>query len=140
VLISKNKGATWTPYGGLTDPRTDLIEGAVVSINDNKVLQLFRTNTGCAFQSVSLDSGRTWQAAEPIAMPNPNSKMHVVSHCSLNHADRSLNHADCSLNHADRSLNHAHCSLNQADRSLNQVCVEPRPDFAAHVFLRLNIR
>ena len=29
-------------------------------------------------QSTSVDRGRTWAAAEPVSMPNPNSKLHMT--------------------------------------------------------------
>jgi len=78
VLVSQDRGVTWEVHGNLTDPRTDLIEGSLALVNGSKLKMLLRTNTGCAFQATSLDAGRSWGSAEPVSMPNPNSKSHMV--------------------------------------------------------------
>lgn len=78
VLVSRDSGNTWYTYGNLSDPRTGLIEGTVAQIPDGRLLMYLRSNTGCTFQSISGDRGRTWDTPEPANLPNPNSKLHMV--------------------------------------------------------------
>jgi predicted neuraminidase len=43
-----------------------------------ELLQLFRTTRNITYSSRSLDAGLTWGAPERNALPNPNSKLHVI--------------------------------------------------------------
>jgi len=91
VLISANAGDTWQVYGSLTDPRTSLIEGSLVELlpsdpyfliqnpmHKPRLRMFFRTSTGCAFQTESIDGGTTWSVSSPINLPNPNTKFHIL--------------------------------------------------------------
>ena len=78
VLISEDKGRTWTPHGSLSDPRTPLLEGALVQLDSGTLKMFFRTKTNCIFETRSKDGGRTWLPARPTYMPNPNSKFDVA--------------------------------------------------------------
>ena len=53
VLVSADKGSSWSARGNLTDPRTALIEGTVAVLESQKLLMLLRTQTGCTFRSTS---------------------------------------------------------------------------------------
>jgi len=78
VLVSHDKGGSWKPHGFLTHLNTTLIEGSLVELNNGTVLMVFRTTMGCLFQSASFDKGQTWGDTRPMAIPNPNSKVHLI--------------------------------------------------------------
>eukprot|EP00958_Prasinococcus_capsulatus_P017405 scaffold1960_cov332-Prasinococcus_capsulatus_cf.AAC.3 len=84
ALVSADDGATWersTPVRAAT--RTWLIEGTIVPLPDAKkggarLLQFYRTATGCLFAARSEDGGRTWSQPRATSLPNPNSKVHAL--------------------------------------------------------------
>ncbi|XRB20915.1 glycosyl hydrolase family 33 protein [Pseudoscourfieldia marina] len=106
VLISDDRGSTWTSHGFIVAPPEDntwLIENAcfelpkprhIVAIERDDapsfysgcyVHQLFRSSAGVAYLSTSTDDGMTWQKAERVSsLPNPNSKL---SACTLPRGD-----------------------------------------------------
>ncbi|KAK3259709.1 hypothetical protein CYMTET_31306, partial [Cymbomonas tetramitiformis] len=75
------EGSTWAAYGAIVAPpgvQTNLLEGSVVELLTGAVLMLLRSNTGCLFESISMDKGKTWSMAAPSRLPNPNSKVHIM--------------------------------------------------------------
>ena len=81
VLISTDEGRTWNPFGDISEPRTNLIEGSLVEVMSNgrpEVHLYFRAIVGCVFRSISFDYGRTWSRPEPLPISNPNTKFSVV--------------------------------------------------------------
>lgn len=78
VLISKDDGFTWRPYGRIRETRTNLIEGSLVEVGD-ELHMYFRAIVGCVFRSVSSDRGQTWSKPELIPISNPNTKFSVIS-------------------------------------------------------------
>mmetsp|Transcript_55647 Transcript_55647/g.176671 ORF Transcript_55647/g.176671 Transcript_55647/m.176671 type:complete len:379 (+) Transcript_55647:412-1548(+) len=81
VLWSGDQGKTWRAFGEIVDPagRTSLIEGSVAELRNHSVFMVFRTTVGCLYSSVSHDKGRTWAEPQSMAVPNPNSKVHMIS-------------------------------------------------------------
>lgn len=56
-------------------------QGAVFGIqpmHKPRLRMFFRTSTGCAFQTESIDGGTTWSVSSPINLPNPNTKFHIL--------------------------------------------------------------
>uniref|UniRef100_A0A7S0QUV7 Sialidase domain-containing protein n=1 Tax=Pyramimonas obovata TaxID=1411642 RepID=A0A7S0QUV7_9CHLO len=78
VLISADRGATWQAHGAVVSKRTTLIEGSLVQLTNHSIFMVFRTTTGCLFSSISKDKGLTWSEAQPMGIPNPNSKVHML--------------------------------------------------------------
>jgi len=93
VLVSSDRGLTWTPRGRVRNPTTWLIENTVASLHDAtqpspSLLMLFRTGAGHVYSCTSQDDGHTWTAAAPTELPNPNSKIGMTKcnfpECSYN--------------------------------------------------------
>eukprot|EP00854_Cymbomonas_tetramitiformis_P009877 gene9877-11698_t len=85
VLISADKGQTWTARGDLgnvaipgTQKSTWLIENSVVEVGKGGLLMLFRTLAGYVYMSLSSDKGLTWTPPRPTDIPNPDSKIQPV--------------------------------------------------------------
>jgi len=57
---------------------TWLIEGTVVPLDQGQLLQLFRTEAGNVYKSVSQDGGASWSAPKATELPNPNSKVSAI--------------------------------------------------------------
>lgn len=79
VLLSHDEGKSWRPHGRVTHERTKLIEGTAAQLLNGTVVMVFRSATGCLFKSVSHDDGRHWSEATAMPVPNPNSKVHMLS-------------------------------------------------------------
>ncbi|EDQ90976.1 uncharacterized protein MONBRDRAFT_23804 [Monosiga brevicollis MX1] len=75
VLISDDQGQNWTPYGCVNRSDTWLIENTLGTINNGSILQLFRTQIGYLYASVSNDNGETWSNAQPTPLQNPDAKV-----------------------------------------------------------------
>lgn len=108
VLVSTDEGATWTTHGRIIVPlnvthfqeptlalcvtntdRTGSI-GSTIDIHTSgravhnssqevRGIILFRSAVGHIYISRSSDAGVTWTAVEPTALPNPNSRVNLVS-------------------------------------------------------------
>ncbi|KAK3283648.1 hypothetical protein CYMTET_8664, partial [Cymbomonas tetramitiformis] len=85
VLISADKGQTWTARGDLgnvaipgTQKSTWLIENSVVEVGKGGLLMLFRTLAGYVYMSLSSDKGLTWTPPRPTDIPNPDSKIQAM--------------------------------------------------------------
>lgn len=72
VMISGNGGETWDTYGDVSSPK-GVIQPTVVERADGSLLMLMRSRDGEIWRSSSEDLGRTWEAAQPTDLPNPNS-------------------------------------------------------------------
>ena len=81
MLISEDKGRTWTAHGHLQGRRTWLIENAVAERRDGSLLMVFRTQVDFVYFSVSNDKGKTWSEAKILdrALPNPNAKTDLIA-------------------------------------------------------------
>lgn len=80
VLRSTDRGRSWSAAGALTADHTWLIENAVAESPEGTAVMVFRTSVGRVYAARSTDDGRTWSQAAPLAhLPNPNSKIDLVS-------------------------------------------------------------
>ncbi|KAK3261208.1 hypothetical protein CYMTET_29871, partial [Cymbomonas tetramitiformis] len=107
VLMSTDRGETWSAHGSLMHPSTSLIEGVLTELSGHRnhnhdmdgadapdgatdapdmhthrnatLMMLFRTNVGCTYRSFSHDRGYNWTTAEPLDLINPNSKLDMLS-------------------------------------------------------------
>ena len=81
VLISEDRGRTWTAHGHLTGRRTWLIENAVAERRDGSLLMVFRTQVDFVYFAISIDKGKTWSEAKVLdrALPNPNAKTDLIA-------------------------------------------------------------
>ncbi len=77
VMISGDGGETWNTYGDLSSPK-GVIQPTVVQRGDGSLLMLMRSRDGEIWRSTSDDLGRTWKAAEPTELPNPNCGVDMV--------------------------------------------------------------
>lgn len=77
VMISGDGGETWNTYGNLSSPK-GVIQPTVVQRGDGSLLMLMRSRDGEIWRSTSDDSGRSWEAAQPTELPNPNCSVDMV--------------------------------------------------------------
>lgn len=56
-----------------------LIENSVAELSDGRIIMVFRTTLGYIYKTFSLDGGKTWPMAVPSNLPNPNSKVSIMS-------------------------------------------------------------
>lgn len=68
----------WLEQMALSSNNTWLIEGTVVKYGNRELVQFFRTAVGKIYRSESTDGGMNWTTAEPISLPNPNSKLNAI--------------------------------------------------------------
>lgn len=82
VERSTDHGATWTKHGPITVPGEPygVIQPTLWETPDGEVRMLMRSTEriGRIVVSSSKDGGRTWAAARPSALPNPNAGIDVV--------------------------------------------------------------
>jgi len=71
AMISEDGGETWYTYGDLSSPK-GVIQPTVVQRKDGSLLMLMRSRDGEIWRSTSDDLGRSWEAAHPTDLPNPN--------------------------------------------------------------------
>ncbi|HRE83998.1 MAG TPA: sialidase family protein [Opitutaceae bacterium] len=79
VCRSDDDGRTWqrgTTY--LTAPKRGAMEPGLIELNDGRVLQIIRTQTGLIWHSYSRDQGNTWTEAAPWNIEAPESPSTLV--------------------------------------------------------------
>lgn len=77
VLVSEDGGESWTQ----SEPvRADcgVIQPALAPLPDDRLLMFLRSRGGAVFRALS-DDGLRWTAAEPTALPNPNSAVELIA-------------------------------------------------------------
>lgn len=80
VERSADDGKTWTKHGPIAIPGEPygLIQPTVVELGPNELRLFARTRQGFIYTADSRDAGRTWGAARPTSVPNPNSGIDCV--------------------------------------------------------------
>ena len=68
----------WLEQMALSSNNTWLIEGTVVRYGNKELVQFFRTAIGKVYRAESNDGGINWTNAEPVDLPNPNSKLNAI--------------------------------------------------------------
>jgi sialidase-1 len=72
VYRSDDDGETWTRGADeLEAPLRGAMEPGLIELNDGRVLQIIRTQTGRIWHSFSVDRGTSWSPAEPWLIPSP---------------------------------------------------------------------
>ena len=79
VLLSHDEGKSWRPHGRIVHENTKLIEGTAAQLTNGTVVMVFRSATGCLYRSLSYDDGHHWSEPYALPIPNPNSKVHMMS-------------------------------------------------------------
>lgn len=93
VLVTRDGGATYVPFGELGKGVNDswFIENSLVPLGplpyENAfgtngslaLLQVFRTELGAVYESVSTDGGQTWGPLVRTTIPNPDSKIYIAA-------------------------------------------------------------
>ena len=78
VEITSDGGRSWTKHGPIT-AHGGIIQPTIVAAPDGTLVMLCRSRAlGRVVRATSSDRGRTWSAAEPIDLPNPNSAIDAV--------------------------------------------------------------
>lgn len=82
VEITRDGGSTWSKHGPIFVPgqQRGIIQPALWRARDGKLRMLVRAtqNIGFICMAESGDEGRTWSAARPTSLPNPNSGLDAV--------------------------------------------------------------
>lgn len=81
VERSTDNGKTWTKHGPIPGPAPGgIIQPAIVPLKGGRLRMLVRSTAdiGRVSQADSSDGGRTWTAAQPTTLPNPNSGIDAV--------------------------------------------------------------
>jgi predicted neuraminidase len=75
VERSSDDGQTWTKHGPIAIPGEPfgLIQPTLVELAPDRLRLFARTRQGFIYRADSADGGRTWSAARPTSLPNPNS-------------------------------------------------------------------
>lgn len=78
VVVSTDKGATWTVKGACNVPEADreFDEHMLVERKDGSLWMLLRTRYGIA-ESFSKDKGRSWSAAKPSSLVHTSSRFFI---------------------------------------------------------------
>ncbi len=72
VYYSDDDGETWTRGADeLEAPMRGAMEPGLIELDDGRVLQIIRTQTGRIWHSFSTDRGASWSPAEPWTIPSP---------------------------------------------------------------------
>ena len=80
VLYTENQGLSWRMASEVQDTSTWLIESSIAELGDRGgLLQVYRTRAGHAYRGYSHDMGLTWTQPTRALLPNPNSKMCVLT-------------------------------------------------------------
>lgn len=81
VLISTDRGRSWKAYGELTMQQhgTWAIEGTVAEWSPDRLVMLLRTSSNYIYQSTSEDGGRKWTDLAVTVLPNPDTKVSLLS-------------------------------------------------------------
>ena len=80
VLYTENQGLSWRMASEVEDTSTWLIESSIAELGDQGgLLQVYRTRAGHAYRGYSHDMGLTWTQPTRALLPNPNSKMCVLT-------------------------------------------------------------
>ncbi|MBI1939958.1 MAG: exo-alpha-sialidase, partial [Acidobacteria bacterium] len=80
VERSADNGQTWTKQGPIVIPGGPfgLIQPTLVELAPDRLRLFARTRQGFIYTADSSDGGRTWSAARPTLLPNPNSGIDAV--------------------------------------------------------------
>jgi hypothetical protein len=76
LVVSTDRGATWSRRGQARVPERTFDESMLVERKDGSLWLLVRTKYGIG-ESVSTDHGRTWSPGQPSAIPHVNSRFHI---------------------------------------------------------------
>lgn len=79
VMISRDRGQTWSVGGYVEDPKTWLIQPAAEWSAQHGLLLLSQTAAGKVYSARSLNNGTSWTRPTPCKLTNPNSKISTVS-------------------------------------------------------------
>jgi predicted neuraminidase len=93
-LISDDGGDTWLQSQSLS-AGVGIIQPALASLRNGRLLMLLRSRGGAVYRSISLDeTARAWIPPEATSLPNPNSAVELVRLasgtlvCVYNHSTR----------------------------------------------------
>ena len=81
VLLSKDQGKSWSVVGSYRARGVRwLIEGTIAEVGNTKdLLLLHRSGEKYLYKQISKDGGKSWTNAERTSVPNPNSKVNLIS-------------------------------------------------------------
>jgi sialidase-1 len=79
VYYSDDDGRTWRPsQNKLTAPKRGAMEPGLIEMEDGKVMQILRTQTGLIWRAFSDNGGDFWTAAKPWSIRSPESPSTLV--------------------------------------------------------------
>lgn len=76
LVVSTDRGATWSRRGQARVPERTFDESMLVERKDGSLWLLVRTKYGIG-ESVSMDRGRTWSPGQPSAIPHINTRFFI---------------------------------------------------------------
>jgi predicted neuraminidase len=83
VLRSTDSGASFSLHGYIRHPDLSLWEPNVAELDDGSLVMLMRitgSESGAIWRSDSTDGGRSWSAPHPTDIPNPSTKLTVLTY------------------------------------------------------------
>lgn len=81
VLRSADAGATFTLHGYIAHPTVTLWEPNVADLGRGRLMMLMRAErTGALWRSDSCDAGLSWSQPHPTDIPNPSTKLNLLTH------------------------------------------------------------
>ena len=84
-MFSDDSGRTWTRSSEIIgDTPRGSMECQIVETEPDRLLCLFRTQSGYVYQSISEDGGKTWGKSEPTSLPSPESMVRMIKLLSGN--------------------------------------------------------